>query len=194
MDKQRINIAIAEPSDIVYEGLFNLLMKWDNSYYIYRITSLNDLMNYHEKVNFSSVIINPSIIQNKNREFQKLRKQFIGSKFLALVYSIFEDSLLNLFDSRLSINDGIEIIASKILDHSYSIGDEDQSISELTEREKEVLILLTQGLANKEIADKLHISVHTVISHRKNISERTGIKSLSGLTIYAISKNIIPIV
>jgi len=49
------------------------------------------------------------------------------------------------------------------------------------------------GNANKEIADKLNISTHTVISHRKNISQKTGIKSVSGLTIYAVVKNIITI-
>ena len=57
---------------------------------------------------------------------------------------------------------------------------------DLSPREIEVLILLTRGLINKEIADKLNISLTTVISHRKNITEKLGIKSLSGLTIYAV--------
>ncbi|MFW5781575.1 MAG: response regulator transcription factor, partial [Bacteroidota bacterium] len=63
----------------------------------------------------------------------------------------------------------------------------------LSERETDVLVQLLKGLSNKEIAEKLHISKHTVISHRKNIVEKTGIKSLPGLTIYAISKKIIPV-
>lgn len=63
----------------------------------------------------------------------------------------------------------------------------------LSGRETDVLVLLTKGLSNKEIAGKLHISIHTVISHRENIVEKTGIKSLPGLTIYAISKKIIPL-
>jgi DNA-binding CsgD family transcriptional regulator len=46
-------------------------------------------------------------------------------------------------------------------------------------------------MLNKEIADQLHISVHTVVRHRKNITQKTGIRSQSGLTIYAISKKII---
>ena len=57
---------------------------------------------------------------------------------------------------------------------------------ELSIREIEVLILITKGLINKEIADKLHISLTTVISHRKNITEKLGIKSVSGLTVYAV--------
>lgn len=57
---------------------------------------------------------------------------------------------------------------------------------ELTAREVEVLSLMVQGLINKEIANRLNIGVTTVITHRKNIQEKTGIKSLSGLAVYAI--------
>lgn len=57
---------------------------------------------------------------------------------------------------------------------------------ELTAREIEVLALVVKGFINKEIADRLNISLTTVISHRKNITEKIGIKSVSGLTIYAV--------
>ena len=61
-----------------------------------------------------------------------------------------------------------------------------QQEHDLSPREIEVLILITKGLINKEIADKLNISLTTVISHRKNITEKLGIKSVSGLAIYAV--------
>lgn len=57
---------------------------------------------------------------------------------------------------------------------------------ELSAREIEVLTLIAKGHINKEIADKLNISLTTVISHRKNIIEKLGIKSVSGLTVYAV--------
>ena len=57
---------------------------------------------------------------------------------------------------------------------------------ELSEREKDVLIQVVKGLSNKEIADVLCISMHTVISHRKNIARKLNIHSTAGLTIYAI--------
>ena len=63
----------------------------------------------------------------------------------------------------------------------------------LSGRKKDVLQLLATGLSNKEIADKLNISIHTVISHRKNITQKTGIKTVSGLTIYAVTQNLISI-
>jgi len=66
-----------------------------------------------------------------------------------------------------------------------------QNSEDLTQRERDVLELVALGHSNKEIADKLHISTHTVISHRKNITEKLGIKSISGLTVYAILNHII---
>lgn len=56
----------------------------------------------------------------------------------------------------------------------------------LSAREIEVLVLVSKGYINKEIADKLSISLTTVITHRKNITEKLGIKSVSGLTMYAV--------
>ena len=61
----------------------------------------------------------------------------------------------------------------------------------LTEREIDVLRLVAFGKTNKDIADKLCISIHTAISHRKNITEKLGIKSISGLTVFAILNNLI---
>jgi DNA-binding NarL/FixJ family response regulator len=63
--------------------------------------------------------------------------------------------------------------------------------SRLTEREQEVLSALVRGLSNKEVADKLNISTHTAISHRKNIMRKTGVRSLPELTLYAISLGLI---
>lgn len=64
---------------------------------------------------------------------------------------------------------------------------------ELSEREKDVLIELVKGLSNKEIADVLCISTHTVISHRKNITRKLNIHSTAGLTIYAIVNKLVDI-
>ncbi len=66
-----------------------------------------------------------------------------------------------------------------------------QENDELTSREKEILKLVALGFSNKAIAEKLFISIHTVITHRKNITEKTGIKSISGLTVYSILNNLI---
>ena len=62
---------------------------------------------------------------------------------------------------------------------------------ELSDRETDVLILVAKGLSSKEIADKLNISVHTVNTHRKNITHKTGIKSVAGLAVYAMLHNLV---
>ena len=56
----------------------------------------------------------------------------------------------------------------------------------LSDREIEVMSLIVQGFINKEIADKLNIGLATVITHRKNIMDKLGMKSVSALTIYAV--------
>jgi DNA-binding CsgD family transcriptional regulator len=63
----------------------------------------------------------------------------------------------------------------------------------LSKREVTIVRMISLGLTNKQIADRLFLSTHTVITHRKNISSKLGIKSVSGLTIYAIVNNIITI-
>lgn len=61
----------------------------------------------------------------------------------------------------------------------------------LSTRETDVLQLIVKGGTNKEIADKLNISLNTVLSHRKNITAKLGIKTVSGLTFYAIMNGLI---
>ncbi|MBQ9878553.1 MAG: helix-turn-helix transcriptional regulator [Bacteroidales bacterium] len=64
---------------------------------------------------------------------------------------------------------------------------------ELSDREKEILVCVARGMLNKEIADQNNISIHTVISHRKNITRKIGIKTVAGLTVYAILNGLIDV-
>lgn len=64
---------------------------------------------------------------------------------------------------------------------------------ELSDRERDVLIEVVRGLSNKEIADVLCISTHTVVTHRKHITRKLNIHSTAGLTIYAIVNRLIDI-
>jgi DNA-binding CsgD family transcriptional regulator len=77
---------------------------------------------------------------------------------------------------------------------SHTFSDDSKSPAgdrQLTNREIEVLKLIVQGWLNKEIAEKLNISLNTVLSHRKNIMAKTGIKTVSGLTFYSISNGLV---
>ena len=63
----------------------------------------------------------------------------------------------------------------------------------LTKREVDVMVLIVQGFINKEIADRLNIGLTTVVTHRKNVMEKLGIKSVSALTIYAVTHGYVDI-
>ena len=87
--------------------------------------------------------------------------------------------VLNRFASEKDIIEKLSLIMKET--HNAA-----ESAEELSQREKEVLCLIAKGLINKEIADTLNISINTVLSHRKNITAKLGIKSVSGLSVYAM--------
>lgn len=93
------------------------------------------------------------------------------------------------------LSDNKETIIEKItsmLAQQPSPGKTERSMA-LSPRETTIVRLVSMGLTNKQIADQLFLSAHTVMTHRKNISSKLGIKSVSGLTVYAIVNNIITI-
>lgn len=91
-----------------------------------------------------------------------------------------------------AIEDNLLRPALEQLQHKSSAKNDEQK-EYLSEREKDVLIEVVQGLSNKEIADKLHLSQHTIITHRKNIARKLNIHSTAGLTIYAIVNHLIEV-
>lgn len=190
MNKSELNIGIIETSSIIYEGISNVLHKSDIKINLIR---LNDFDNFYDdsflKYEIDILILNPTLIQNRVKKFKKIKKLFPNIYWIAIVYNLFSDDILFLFDDVISINNSSKDIYTK-LSKAFEYKSEELQ-EQLSDREIEVLIKLANGLSNKEIAEKLNISTHTVITHRKNISLKTGIKSQSGLTIYAITKNII---
>ena len=75
--------------------------------------------------------------------------------------------------------------------HGEKIAGKENEKEELSAREKEVLACAVKGMTNKEIAENLFISLNTVLTHRKNISRKLNIHSISGLTIYAIVNKLV---
>lgn len=93
-------------------------------------------------------------------------------------------------DEVIMLSDSATLINSKINKYLF-LSDSENLNNRLSEREMDVLKLVAMGKSNKQIADMLFISIHTVISHRKNISSKLGIKTIAGLTMYASINNII---
>ena len=107
---------------------------------------------------------------------------------------IIDNDLKQVLDDTFTVYDSVTQVINKLIKSSENSENKNSTFTDnLTEREIDVLIKLAHGLSNKEIADALNISIHTVVTHRKNLSAKTGIRSQAGLTIYAISKKIISI-
>ena len=194
MVNRTIHIVIIEPSAIISEGLTTILGYSDDHFSVSRLDKMDDVPNYTIRKTVDVILINPALVQNNLKTYNTLRSSLPQTRWVGIVYSYFDQHLLSVFDEIISVFDTPESVISQV--QRTAVESEDNELihqEKLTDREIEVLKLLTSGHSNKEIADRLNISTHTVISHRKNLSQKTGIRSVSGLTIYAVVKNIITI-
>lgn len=96
------------------------------------------------------------------------------------------------YDALIGLNDDPVLIVRKLRESLESRQDNTETEEyDLSAREKEILVCVAKGMLNKEIADACNLSIHTVITHRKNITRKTGIKTVAGLTVYALLNNLI---
>jgi len=187
-------IVIIEPSMIISTGLRQWVERRKEFEVVAVLADCYHCLDRIGHLHPDIVVVNPSILELKRRQhpgevFEGLK----GTAFVALVYQYIDPEVLKTYHAVIDIADDGDRIAQKLfhsLDALASAGDQADK-DELSEREKEILISVAKGKINKEIADEHHISVHTVITHRKNIIRKTGIKSVSGLTVYAILNNLI---
>lgn len=191
MEKRRKEVLIIEPSTVIVEGLVSSISKWNADCSFFFFDSLDELALFSSGNEKAVVLMNPALILNRQDDFVKMKSNHPGFQWVGIVYALFDRAILRLFDDVFSITDDVSDIIAKV-NNGYS--DNVQVLSDdepLSERESEVLGWLAQGLSNKEVADKLFLSIHTVQTHRKNIMNKTGIRSLAGLTIFAVSKGIV---
>ena len=182
--KQRL--LIVEPSEIIIEGLKSIL---DGQIRFKVLEPEMDAEHLDERMTAARpdiVLINPTLVDNVAR----LRGEHPVA-MVALVYQYVEREVLKNYDAVVDIRDSRAVIIETLAQVSPGEVESAKSNYELTKRETAVLVQLAQGKTNKEIADALNVSVHTVISHRKNITHKTGIKSVAGLTVYAMLNNLI---
>lgn len=193
--RKLIRILLAETAPVVSEGLTGIIKQSELKAQIALAASWEEMELNLARDNFDLVILNPLFIQFETRKFSLLKGQHPKIRFAALQYTYIEQKIVKMFDAVIHISDTPDVIVNSVekLFSYVPAGVHGVSQEILSERETEVLRLLAFGLANKEIADKLNISTNTVITHRKNISQKTGIKSVSGLTIFAVAQQIVSI-
>lgn len=194
MKSNRLHIAIIVQSQIIYEGLHSLISQSEIDAKICKLDDLDDLDHILHTRPINVLIVNPILVANRDKDIKKIRKIYPDLSIIGINIGIIDSSFIQMVDDSFSLFEPTEHIINKLqratteTDHKAHTNTEN-----LTDREIDVLTHLVNGLSNKEIADSLNISIHTVITHRKNIATKTGIRSQSGLTIYAISKKIIDI-
>ena len=174
---------------MIFEGLAAIFLKSGLKPLVSKADTLDEIQQLHLKRSCDIVVISPGLIQNNVKSYQTLKNQFENTHWIGVVYAYNDPNLLALFDAVITISDTSEVIVATVGKMLNTFNPKEPDV--LSDREIEVLKLLASGLANKEIADKLNISINTVTTHRKNISQKTGIKSVSGLTIYAVVKKLV---
>ena len=195
MKQGRPRIAIIDPNTLSVLGLKQLLQTVMPIMTVDTFGSMAELTANHPEQYFHYFVAMNIVLENRTF-FQQNRR-----KTIVLTLSLDSNSSLSEFNS-LCINVPEPQLVRALLSleqHAHGHGQNlppmpailQQKI--LTDRETEVMALIVQGYINKEIADQLNIALSTVVTHRKNIMDKLGMKSVSALTIYAVTHGYVDI-
>lgn len=190
----RYRLMLIEPSAIVSRGIRALLSEHPEFESLNVYADLTHALEQLPRIDPDLILINPVVIDYQKRLLVRhLAPALQQIPLIAVVYGLMDEETLKQYDSHINVYDDPTLIVRKLrksIDENHPNPVHPEGY-ELSTREKEILVSVARGLTNKEIADRHHISVYTVISHRKNITRKTGIKTVSGLTIYALLNQMI---
>lgn len=188
-----ILIIVAESSTIIRCGVVAVLKRLPEiNVQTIEIASREGLELYLEAHQADILIINPQFDGWFDLAEFKCTYTRRPMHYISLITSVLDGTQLKDYDESINLFDDIDTMMAKIavlLD--VNDGDDDQN--SLSLREKEIVGCIVRGMTNKEIGERLYISVHTVITHRRNISRKLQIHSTAGLTIYAIMNKLVEI-
>lgn len=189
-----LKVAIAEPSAIIRCGVEAILRQLHGfriqAVEICAIENLAESLKMHKP---ELLIINPAFPGYSG--LQAIKDGCTGMKCMALVYNITDSQMIRPYDDQVSLYDSPDEIRHKLerlfAEEETPDVTENEEQQTLSVREKEIVTCVVKGMTNREIADKLFLSTHTVITHRRNIARKLQIHSASGLTIYAIVNKLV---
>jgi DNA-binding NarL/FixJ family response regulator len=188
----RNRVIICEASEIVAIGLAEIIDSMAQFDVVLRLDSPEHLSEKILSTDANLLIIDPALLGFQYKDFiSHLNKEHPRLAVVALVTTCLDHSCLLPYSGVIEINDTRAKIIAKMNEFAQNDSPKKNEDVELSKREIDVLVAVAKGMMNKEIADQMNISIHTVISHRKNITRKTGIKSVSGLTVYALLNNLI---
>ena len=188
----RNRVIICEASEMISIGLAEIIDSIAQFDVVSRLDNPEHLSEKITALDANLLVIDPMLLGFQNKDFlSQLGKEHPNVVIIALVSSCLDHTMLTPYNGIIEINDTRSKIISKMNEFVQSEATKNTDDVELSKRETDVLVAVAKGMMNKEIADQMNISIHTVISHRKNITRKTGIKSVSGLTVYALLNNLI---
>lgn len=189
MTEEKTHVIIAESSPIVSVGLSNILQQLPHSnIHVTELKTPSALMECLKSEHPEILVVNPYFGGYFN--ISGIRKAYPEIKIVAIETARLDKALREQYNETISIVDDIETISSKI----RNLAQMEEAVDgkePLSTREKEIISLVVKGLTNKEIAEKLFLSIHTVLTHRRNIARKLEIHSATGLTIYAIVNKLV---
>ena len=187
----KYRIVLIEPSEIVATGITAIL---DKSPDFTVVHTLSNPGYFNTNTDVDIIIINPSVIDYNDRLDIRSYLGGTNATIVALTHSNYEESVLRQYDECIGIYDNAQRIYQKLKSAmEENAGNPKSDLNELSSRERDILTAVAKGKTNKEIADEFNISIYTVISHRRNISQKLGINSIPGLTVYAIMNKLVDI-
>jgi len=187
MSNHKCNILLVEPSEALACG-FTTLAERTGEFSVVASSSLSDKPGNSAKADI--IVVNP--VSEGFDNLEKLKASRNGLKMVILAHENYPERFTDFFDGVISIYDSKANIIKKLRAvAANSVSSKDNDVCELSSREKEILSSVAKGLTNKEIAEKYFISVNTVMTHRRNITAKLGINSISGLTVYAVIHGLI---
>lgn len=191
MNKEsRYKVVLIEPSEIVATGIAEII-KRNPEFNVVQILSNPAYYNANNS-DIDIIIINPTVIDYNDRLDIRSQLGNTNCALVALSHSNHEENVLRQYDDCIGIYDNASRIIQKLKNAiEENTGSPKNDINELSSRERDILTAVAKGMTNKEIADEFNISVYTVISHRRNISQKLGINSIPGLTVYAIMNKLV---
>lgn len=187
-----ILIAVAETSVIIRSGLVSVLKRLSGlNLEVIEVTSKAGISHCMEAHVPDILIINPQFEGWFDVEKFKEDYPHAAIKLVSLLCTFVDANRLTGYDESINLFDDAESLEKKVHTLMNFADDEESDQTALSQREKEIIGCIVKGMTNKEIAEKLFISVHTVITHRRNITRKLQIHSAAGLTIYAIVNKLV---
>lgn len=194
-DLSTYRFVVADNSFIVRNGLVSVLRHIPGlAATAFDVKTQESLRNYVVMHHPDMVVVNPMFDGLFDVKSFKAEFEDEDIRYVALSSTMVDQNVLSEYDEHFSLYDNPDDIYEKIKKVLVEEKPVDvHPTDSLSNREKEIIVCVVKGMTNKEIADMLCLSIHTVITHRRNISNKLQIRSTAGLTIYAIVNKLVDI-